>query len=401
MTEVVWLMGNRLAFSFLAACLALSAVVAAPPSSAGTAVYVPGSVAGDCSRDVTKDLNSWFASVPDGSTMVLGAAACYRVDGTLRLQDRRDLVVSGNGAVVRAMSTPPLLPKITRQMWLIRGGSNITLRDLTVQGTNPKPVYNVQREWLPLIEISGAMNVLVDHVTGRNSWGDFVFITPDVRRIVSSDGRGAVLPVGVTIRGSSASVIGRHAVTCNGCDQVLIDGNTFTDIGYQVLDIEVEALTWHARDITFSNNTIGGRLALSVFASGDNTGEDVSRVTLRANTMLTAPVSCAPPVEVIATRTRRSDFVITGNRFLTLSNAVRLGGITGAVVTGNTVTVSDAGCTNPRVAVVASALRSASVTQNFFGGATKLLVVTSGTVDGVICGNQMTVGGPLRPTACT
>jgi hypothetical protein len=393
-------MSRFLVMSTLAAiCMAVGMTAGAHAVTTNAGVPVPTKVAADCSRDVTGELNAWLASVADGSTLLLGAAACYRVDGTLRIVDRYNLTVEGQGAVVRAMATPAPTPKITRQMWLIRGGSNITVRNVTAWGTNPSPTFDVRREWFPLFEIAGTSNVLLDQVTGRNSWGDFAFITPDVRRVVNSDGTGAVLPLGVTIRNSTARVIGRHGVTCNGCDGVLVDHSSFSDIGYQVLDIEVEATTWHARDVTFSNNTIGGQIALSVLASGDNTGHDISRITLRGNTMLASSVSCAPPVQILETATTREHFVIADNSFRTLSNAFRIAGVNDVAVTGNTVAIGDAGCSNPHVAVIARNLRSSVMTNNVFPGARQLLAV-SGIVEGLVCGNRFSVTGIALPKPC-
>ena len=59
------------------------------PAGAATAGVVPSSIPTDCSRDVTAALLAWIATVPDGSTLEFTANACYRVDGTLRIRNRR------------------------------------------------------------------------------------------------------------------------------------------------------------------------------------------------------------------------------------------------------------------------------------------------------------------------
>lgn len=386
---------RRLALLTVAGLLSL--LVPAPPAHA--VVTPPTGLVADCSRNVTAGLNAWVASVSDGSTLLLARGACYRVDGTVRIRDRHNLTVRGNGAMVRALSTPPLLPKITRPMFEVRGGSGITIRNLTAWGTNPSPTFNVDREWFPLFEVTGVDGALIDRVTGRGAWGDFVFVGADVRKVTSSDGTGGVHAQDVTVRDSSATTIGRHGVTCDACDRLTVTGNTFTDIGYHVMDIEVEASTWHARDIAFTGNTIGGRLALSVVASGDNLGGDIARVTVAGNTMLTDPATCAPPVDIYETPTTRSDIAVTGNTFRTLSNAVRIAGVTRPTVDDNTVTVGNAGCTNPGAAVVVRDVTDASLRGNYFPGATRL-AVTSGVVTGVFCGNRLAPNGPQLPTPC-
>jgi hypothetical protein len=54
------------------------------PAPAHAAAYrIPPSIPGDCSVDVTEPIQSWIASVPDGSVLAFGDGACYRIDGTL------------------------------------------------------------------------------------------------------------------------------------------------------------------------------------------------------------------------------------------------------------------------------------------------------------------------------
>jgi hypothetical protein len=373
----------------------------APSSSAAAmASYrTPSSIAHDCSTDVTRLLNTWMRRVPDGSALEFRRGACYRVDGTLRLVDRRHLRVRGNNAVLRSYVTPPVTPKVTRQMLLIRGGTDVRVHHLTLRGTNPAPRFDVRREWHPLVEIAGGRDVRLHHLTGRNAWGDFVFVGPDIRKLVSADGTGAVHPRDILVRSSTVKVIGRHGITCIGCERLTVDRNTFQGIGYQVMDIEVEATTWHARDITFSNNSIGGHIALSVLASGDTIGHDVTGVVVEGNTMLTGSPTCAPPIDVRATSTIRSDFVIAGNSFQTLGNAIRIGGVTGAVVRDNHVQVSDAGCSNPHVAVVAWQVREGVLQNNAFPGAWTL--VASSASDFLACGNWLSETQPAVPQPCT
>ena len=388
--------------SIMLALLVVAGISGGADGPASTTVAMttyrsPASIARDCSTDVTRALNRWMRRVPDGSALEL-RRGCYRVDGTLRLVDRRHLRIRGNNAVLRSYVTPPVTPKTTRQMLLIRGGTDVRVHHLTLRGTNPAPRFDVRREWHPLVEIAGGSGVRLHHLYGRNAWGDFVLVGPDTRRLVGSDGVGAVEPRDVVVRSSTADVIGRHGVTCMGCEGLTVDGNTFRNIGYQVMDIEVEAATWHARDVTFSNNTIGGRIALSVLASGDTIGHDVTGVSVTGNRMLTSSPTCAPPVDVRATATPRRSFLIAGNSFKTLGNAIRLGGVTGAVVRDNYVEVSDAGCSNPHVAVVAWQVQDGVLQNNTFPGAWTL--VTSTASDILACGNWLSETQPTVPEPC-
>jgi len=203
----------------------------------------------------------------------------------------------------------------------------------------------------------------------------------------------------VTIRNSTASVIGRHGVTCNGCENVVVDGNVFTDIAYQVMDIEVEAQGWHARDVALTNNTIGGRVNLSVLANA-GIGHDVTGITVSGNTMTGTPVTCAPPIQIDDTVASKSGFVISGNRFKTLGNAMWLRGVSDVSVAGNVVSVGNGGCTDAGVAVIASNGQGNVVRDNDFSGAQRLARAGAAAID-TACGNRLTGTAFNQPEVCT
>src|SRR5207244_8666995 len=96
-------------------------------------VSVPATIDSTGSTDVTNQLNSFFASVPDGSTISFPRQARYRVDGTLLVQDRNNLTFEGNGATTLSRNHAAG----SRPMWLLRGGSNLVLQNLSIVGANP------------------------------------------------------------------------------------------------------------------------------------------------------------------------------------------------------------------------------------------------------------------------
>jgi hypothetical protein len=369
----------------------------APPQAAAVERTVPATIAADCTVDVTKALNSWMRSVPDGSTLSFRAGGCYRVDGSLLVQDRNRLTLDGNGATFKAVTMPPVSPKITRRMWAVVGGSDITMRNMTVRGTNPTAKFDVRREWFPLIHLSGTQKALIESVRGSNAWGDFVSIAPDNRPGSRSNSTVGVLAKDVTVRGSSASVIGRHGITCIGCEDVLIDRNTFDDIAYQVVDIEVEADTWHARNFSFTNNTIG-KHRLSVLANA-GIGRDVTNITVSGNTMTTAPVTCAPAIQVDDTVAAKSNWTITDNRFKTLGSAFWFRGVDDVTVERNVVKLMAGGCRNQDTAIMASSSRGNTLRNNDFTGARKL-VQGGASVTGTACGNRLSGTAFDSPQPC-
>jgi hypothetical protein len=275
-------------------------------------------------------------------------------------------------------------------MWALVGGSGITMRNMTISGSNPTATFDVRREWLPLIHISGTSAVLIEGVHGSNAWGDFVSIAPDNRREKRSNSTQGVLADDVVVRDSSASVIGRHGITCIGCENVVIEGNTFDGIGYQVVDLEVEASTWHARNVTFAGNTIGEH-RLSVVASA-GIGTDVTDITISGNTMTVPPVTCAPAIHVDDTVAVKSHWTVTGNEFSTLGSAFWFRGVDDLTVEHNVVQFLAGGCTHQDTAIIAENSHRNTVRYNDFLGARRL-VQSLATASGTACGNRLTGAG--------
>ena len=106
-----------------------------PPSAPGTYV-VPKKIPDDCSVAVEGKIMSWLATVPNGSTVQFGAGRCYGQDGTITLAGRSGLVIDGGGSEFRAL-TPG---GSHRANWRLVTGSNLTLRNMAVRGSNPRAV---------------------------------------------------------------------------------------------------------------------------------------------------------------------------------------------------------------------------------------------------------------------
>jgi len=148
-------------------------------------VRIPHTIPADCSRNVTKVLNQWMASVPDGSTLVFGWKACYRTERALRLRDRIGLTLHGNGATFKRFSlSPPRLryPNSNRH-WLIRGGSQITIRNMRVKGTNTVSdtgragfgTYLLAFEFEHGFSIHGVQGIDITNVSTDATWGDGLY----------------------------------------------------------------------------------------------------------------------------------------------------------------------------------------------------------------------------------
>lgn len=145
-------------------------------------VRVPYTIPADCSRDVTDSLNRWMASVPDGSTLLFGWKACYRTERTLGLTERVGLILQGNGATFRRfeLSPPELRYPHSNRHWLVRGGSDITLNNMRVRGTNTVSdtgnpgfgSYLLDYEFEHAFSIHGVNGIVVTNVSADAIWGD-------------------------------------------------------------------------------------------------------------------------------------------------------------------------------------------------------------------------------------
>jgi hypothetical protein len=356
-------------------------------------IKVPSSIASNCSSDVTVALNNWLPTVPNNSTILFAKDGCYRVEGTLRVFDRRGLVFNGNGARIVQMTTPAASPKTTAHMWFVQGGSNITFRNFTLQGSNPTPNFDVNREWHGLFALTGVQTASITNVKATNAWGDFVILAPDTRNPAAH-----VTPTNISITYSTIDTIGRNGVSLTGCENVTIDQNTFTNIGYQVFDIEVEASNWYARSIAITKNTIGGKISLSVLVNA-GIGHDITNVTFAGNVMTSTPVTCEAPVYVLDTPPVQSQFFIQNNQLRTLGASARIAGVSGMNFLDNVTTlVPGGGCLRQGTAVwIADS--SGTIRGNDFVGFTNFAYV-SGTVTGQACGNRVGSSAFNLPTAC-
>lgn len=215
--------------AIIAATLARStAARAAVPS-------VPASIAADCSRDVTSELNAWIRSVPDGSTLTFGAGACYRIDKTLDVVDRSGLTFDGNSSTFKATTQGDS----GRAQWHAEGGGNLTFKAMTVQGVNTKGEWNSAYEWQHNFSIAGVQGMVLDSVTAKYSHGDWVAVNPDRRNEGTDPGR-AIPGRNVRITNSSFINAGRQGISCTHCDGLTIEGNYLNGTGQSMFDLEVE-----------------------------------------------------------------------------------------------------------------------------------------------------------------
>lgn len=259
-------MGRAVAATLLVASAAALSPVAA---GAATVAIAPATIPADCSRDVTADLQAFIDATPDGATLEFTAGACYRVDGTLAVQKRSDLVIHGNGATFRQVTdgTELVNPKKirTRNIFTVGSSTGVTVTDVVIRGANPYAGVD-ERAYRPVFEaqhgviVIGSSQVLFDRVEVTDVYGDFVWLGPGNR--------------GVTVQNSTFARNGRQGWTINGTD-ILFQGNSITDTRRATIDMEPSLPTWGSHNVTIRDNDIGrGRLLFFASVGAGNAAID-------------------------------------------------------------------------------------------------------------------------------
>jgi hypothetical protein len=273
---------------------------------------VPASIDATGTNDVTVALNSFFTSVPDGSTITFPKGATYRVEGTLLFTNRYDLTLNGQGATILARTDgsavipPPSLshrwPRGRRHILFV-GGSGVVVRNISVVGPNPfagtsEAAYVASLEAQHAFEFAGVNGVLVDSVRATDIYGDFVYLGPN----------GSSWSSNVTVTNSHFDRNGRQGIAITGARHVLVANNYVGNVRRTSVDIEPNTAAGGAQQIVIRGNTFGPtrlNLLSSVGAAGL-----VDNITVDSNILIghALKIAVAPPAG-----SRRSRFRILSN----------------------------------------------------------------------------------------
>jgi hypothetical protein len=219
------------------------------PTPTPNGTLVPSNVNSTGTADAAAALNSWIATVPNGSTIVFKAGGIYRLDSSILLAGRSNLTFEGNGSTLRANATGSA--SLSSPFRLNPGNSGIVIRDFTIVGNNPNvtTLYTAGQEDQMGVLIYGSSNIEVAHNTISHTWGDGVYVGANNSTHAPSDG--------ISIHDNTFAYIGRQGVALIASTNVLIEHNSFDRVGIHVLDIEPD-LSWQVNHhITFRNNTVG------------------------------------------------------------------------------------------------------------------------------------------------
>jgi hypothetical protein len=382
---------KRAAAAF-AVTMCVLALLQATPAAAGT-FTVPKRIARDCSRDVTRDLNRYFKSVPEGTsgnfTVVrFPARACYRINGTLRIQGRDWMTFTGSAtapAVFRATrrGTLDFQGLSQRRHWWIINSDHIRIRNVRVQSTNTRPdpdiagggfaTYNTRYEFEHGFDISGGSDVWITDTEIRGVWGDCIALNHAIGMRFGGAGT-----VGDRIMRVRCAWNGRQAISLVDAQNILFDGVRIINSRRAGFDLEPNTTNNVVRDIEIRNSYTNTHLL--AFASAGRS--EVSDIYIHDNTI---DASGIPIVYVAASdQSRRYDWRFSNNVLLhpagSPAPALLFRYVTNVTVAGNRIPVVT---TQSRTAVgFLEAYGALRVTNNnFLSGGCYITAIDSDPVD--------------------
>ena len=246
-----------------------------PLLPAAGCITVPDRVPSDGSTNVTRQLQTVIDTVPDGRCLELAAGARYRSNGRLKIYERHDFTVFGNGASLftnkagQVVYTDDADHSHRQHLW-IAGGSNITVEDLLINGPNEKGTYVAVLEFEAGVKVSGTQGAVLRDLRIKETHGDFV-------QVSDWDTTSGPVPArDVLITGGNFDRAGRVAVDLSeGGEDIVIDGNSFDGTARSGITLEMLP-NKHINGLVVSNNTFSDIGFFWAGASGRGTATDVS-----------------------------------------------------------------------------------------------------------------------------
>ncbi len=355
----------------------------------------PGSIPADCSTDVTSpatagnsntNLQAWFNTVPNGSTVNLPANACYNTEYPFLITGRSNITINGNNATFEQKTNGSGLTYSgkddvrTRGSVKIQDSSNITISGLQIKGTRTGAYtgcYNPNLEAQHAFNISGSSGTVLTNVTVHDVWGDFLEF---------ANGNGGALSANSTVSNSNFSGAGRQGIGLTWTDGVNITGSNFDTVCRTGIDIEPLApSSGTVHNVTIQNTTWHNFNYAWFSAGGSSTA--VGNITIKNNTTDRMNVSASTP----AGPTRRSGFYFTGN---TTSSPARNEGsysfdnINDIIVQSNAYVSS---APDPQVGVELSNVTKARITANNVNQSTPGVRVRNAVSDVIVQGNTYAI----------
>ena len=249
-------------------------------------VSPPATIPNNCSSDVSQHLERWLQNRPAGTTVDVPPGACYLINEGIQLVGSQDLTISGGTWEDTTTPQPGAEAKVLdAEMWLV-GGSNITLENMTIAGTNPGGYEQARRVRRGHPFRRGRRSHRVQrvdrpHVRGRNR-------TRTAAGGWRSLGHDSQPSKDVTISNVDISGAGRQGITLASVNHALISSVHLDHIGIDAFDIEADQTNEGAANVTINGCSTGSGNGGLFFANGGaGAGYETHDITVENCTMAT------------------------------------------------------------------------------------------------------------------
>ena len=364
------------------------------PATPGPPVYtVPANIPGDCSTPVENEIMAWLASVPDGSEVQFGREQCYGQDGTITLTGRNDLVIDGRGSEFRALT----LGGDHRSNWQFVGGSNLTVHDMAVRGSDPQGTYKAGFEWQHGYSVEGTQGMTLSNVQARETWGDGVDLWHGASSPICGDDASSAR--NVLISGALFERIGRQGMAVVDAEQVTLQDSTVGPVAWANVDLETDDDCEIARHVVIQNNSFGSN-GWGVIVNGGFGGDpqvgDLSAIgnvqtAPTVDTGILTPDPCRAPIRMLSPNALyRDGYTFSGNQFLTPNNAFVFRRVQNIDVSSNSVTFAapTPGC-DSRTGVRLTDSHTVAILNNSFPDANSVYSADGSSTDITATGNTL------------
>jgi len=355
--------------------------ITAPPTTTppGATVVVPASIAADCSRPVEQEINSFLATVPDGSTIQFKAGGCYAQANRIELRDKTNVTVDGQGATFRS-GAENTATRAANPNWMLLRARNVRIKNMKIVG-NFHLTGTRSQQRVNQASTEGEAGATSQPNAGVSVYGgDGVWVTDmDIREVFGDGVLTGVseyventapfeTPRNVHVERVTATTTARHCFSPNQVDGFWLEDSTGRDCWYMAIDAELDGVEQILRNVHFLRNTFDGFNMGGIFVPVAGNADSTTDIEIRGNRFSTRPDQiCNQVILVGAYPTNPNKFrnvVVEENSFADLSGAaVELDHVQGGSIQNNRIEkYSEVGCSYPNVTAPVKVTNSFGVT---------------------------------------
>ena len=253
------------------------------PVPALSTVSPPGSIASNCSTDVSSSLRAWFMTLGRGQTVVVPPGACYLVDEGIKLEDPQGLTIYGGTFRNESVTAGSGVRSKGKPVFTVLGGSGVTFEAMDISGANSGG-YHARLAFAGGIELEGTADATIHGVTITDTFGDGITLAPLRGGANHNSGKIIAPASAITIRDVTVNGVGRQGITFASVSGAQLSDVVVTNPGLDTFDVEADQANEGASDVTIDGcSASGGTLFFANGGAGD--GRDTKDITVENCTM--------------------------------------------------------------------------------------------------------------------